>query len=65
MRRDEKSLQRRLAHLEKKLASLGEPQNATQKRLRSLWQHKLNGTRRMLLALRNGKEARFWVGYEL
>ncbi len=63
MRRDEKSLLKRLAHLEEKLASLGEPQNATQKRLKALWGHKLNRTK--AYALRDGKEARFWVDYEL
>lgn len=59
MRRDEQSLQKRLTHLEEKVASLGEPHNATQKRLRTLWQHKLNRTRRMLLAVQHCKEARF------
>lgn len=65
MRGDEKSLLKRLAHLEEKLTSLGEPHQATDRRLRTLWQHKLNRTRRMLLALRDGKEARHWVDYEL
>lgn len=48
MRQDEKSLLKRLAHLEEKLASLGEPHNATQRRLKTLWQHKLNLIKRML-----------------
>lgn len=45
MRRDEKSLQKRLAYLEEKLVSLGEPQNATQRVLRRLWEHKLDRTK--------------------
>lgn len=65
MRRDEKSLLKQLAHLEEKLASLPEPSNATQKRLRTLWQRKLNRTKRMLLALRDGKEGREWIEYTL
>lgn len=63
MRRDEKVLLKPLVYLEEKLASLGEPQNATQKRLKTLWKHKLSHTKRMLLAVRDGKEARFWVDY--
>ena len=37
MRRDEKILQKRLAYLEEKPASLGEFHNTTQKRLKTLW----------------------------
>lgn len=65
MRRDEKFLLKPLAYLEEKLASLGEPQNAAQKRLKTLWWRKLNRTKSMLLVLRDGKEARFRVDYEL
>lgn len=65
MRRDEKSLLKRLTELEEKLALLGEPHNATERRLKTLWEHKLNRTKRMLLAVRDGKEACHWVDYEL
>lgn len=65
MRRDEETLLKRLPHLEERLALLGEPHNATTKRLKTLWQRKLNRTKRMLLALRDGREARHWGEYYL
>jgi hypothetical protein len=67
MSRDEKSLLKRQKHLEEKLASLPEIQerSITQKRLATLWQHQLNRTKKMLLAVRDGKEARLWVDYPL
>ena len=67
MKRDEQSLIKRLAHLEEKLAFLPEPQDRsiTEKRLATLWTHKLNRCRKMLLAVQDGKEARFRVDYGL